>query len=446
MQSLFYFNYLCGGPSGIGLSKSELELCLASRKSNSKRIVKLLDEVAMEVGLNTRVPHLEGETIFGTSKRKLDLPLGDDRNSHRHDRVNYAIPNVGVGVSFSQSRRFVRPSCMVGESFSSVRSSTPLLKSKMSMRSKTWAHYSSYGVPVASSRNPVFESPCSDATQFQIERILSESSETYRGHYGEKCCNARIAKYRRVVVGRIFLGIEMQSKSSDTHQVQAWFCPTRLDRCVLGPGAKLIINYLDVPNKWPVKLATNLSQLEITTLQLGGFVLEDRIPLENSSPATVVKVAVSKDPIAITSTRSEDPGNTAFAPPEIALKFNLGRSGSSMISFQNQLEPTLEGDKHPTLRDGRLIQFVLHPSPDHLKKMEGSRSISCSIMKYVKVPSPGYGIVLTLYIPGSVEQKELYEVSISNYPSCLYLDFKFMKAWANRKRKWMPCKHLYFVL
>ena len=61
----------------------------------------------MEAGLNTRVPHLEGETIFGTAKRKLDLPPGDDSDSHRHNRVNFAIPKVDEGVSFSQAPRFV---------------------------------------------------------------------------------------------------------------------------------------------------------------------------------------------------------------------------------------------------------------------------------------------------------------------------------------------------
>ena len=98
LQSLFYFNYLRDGPSGIGPSKSELELRLMLRKGNSKRIVKLL---AVEVGLNTRVPHLEGETTFGTVKRKLDLPPGDDSDSHRHDHVNFYVPKVGVGVSVS---------------------------------------------------------------------------------------------------------------------------------------------------------------------------------------------------------------------------------------------------------------------------------------------------------------------------------------------------------
>ena len=214
-----------------------------------------------------------------------------------------------------------------------MRSSSPLLESVKSTRSKTGVRRSPSGDPVTSSRNLVFESICSDATQFQIERIPSKSSETCRGCYGGKCCNARITKYQRAVAAPTFLDIKMQSKSSDTRQVQVWFCPTRLDRCILGCGAKWIIDYPDVPNKWPVKLEPKLSESEITALQLGGFVLDDGIPLENSSPATVVEVIVSKDPIPATSSGLEDPRNAAFALPKMPLKFNLGHSGSSMISF-----------------------------------------------------------------------------------------------------------------
>ena len=192
-------------------------------------------------------------------------------------------------------------------------------------------------------------------------------------------------------------------------------------------------------------MGTNLSQSEISALESGGFVLDDRIPLDNSTPATVFDIPNSKDAVGSTSARLEDLGNVAFVPSD-PLKFNLGHPRSSMMSLRNQLEASLDGDKRPTIRDGRPIRFVSRSSPDHLKKMESSRSISCSIMKFVKVPSPSYGIVLTLCTPGSVERKELYEVSISNYPSCSCPDFKFMKARANRKRKWMPCKHLYFVL
>ena len=99
LQSLFYFNYLRGGPSGTGPSRSELQLRLTLRNGNSRRVVKLLEKVTAEAGVNTRILHLEGETIFGTAKRKLDLPPRDESDSHRHDRVNYCIPKMGRRMS-----------------------------------------------------------------------------------------------------------------------------------------------------------------------------------------------------------------------------------------------------------------------------------------------------------------------------------------------------------
>jgi hypothetical protein len=42
----------------------------------------------------TRILHLEGEEIFGSTKRKLDLPPGDDGDSHRPDKVNFSQPRA----------------------------------------------------------------------------------------------------------------------------------------------------------------------------------------------------------------------------------------------------------------------------------------------------------------------------------------------------------------
>ena len=106
----------------------------------------------------------------------------------------------------------------------------------------------------------------------------------------------------------------------------------------------------------------------------------------------------------------------------------------------------MDSDKRPTRRDGKPFWFVSHPSTKHLKKMEETWSISCSILKYVKVPTSGYGVVITICTLGSSNRKELYEVFILDYPSCSCPNFKFMKVRANRKQKWMPCKHLYFLL
>ena len=50
--------------------------------------------VEQSPGVGSRVPHLEGEEIFGSTKRRLDVPIGDAGDSHRPDKVNFSQPRV----------------------------------------------------------------------------------------------------------------------------------------------------------------------------------------------------------------------------------------------------------------------------------------------------------------------------------------------------------------
>ena len=97
--------------------------------------MKLLDTVAVEATrLNTRGPHLEKETIFGSAKQKLDLPPRDESNSHSHDRINYSVPKLGKGLSPSQVQLLGRSFSIPSEELSSVKSSNP---SSVSQKSKS---------------------------------------------------------------------------------------------------------------------------------------------------------------------------------------------------------------------------------------------------------------------------------------------------------------------
>ena len=59
--------------------------------------------------------------------------------------------------------------------------------------------------------------------------------------------------------------------------------------------------------------------------------------------------------------------------------------------------------------------------------------MDCSILKFVLVLHHGYGVILIVCIPGSFNKREVYEVTISNYPSCSCPAFKFMKVSARKK-------------
>ena len=85
LQSTGYFNFLKGGRCGIGPSSSVLKLRLAFRSGNPSRVAKAVDDLSGVSGSNTRVPYLDGEKVFGSAKRKLDLPPGDNSDSHHYD-------------------------------------------------------------------------------------------------------------------------------------------------------------------------------------------------------------------------------------------------------------------------------------------------------------------------------------------------------------------------
>ena len=110
LQSIAYFNFLKDGRSGTGPSTSVLRLRVAARNANPSRIVKVVDDVSCATSLNTRVPHLEGEKVFGSAKRKLDLPPGDASDSYRHDRINYSIPKLSkIASPFQCQNALSRP-------------------------------------------------------------------------------------------------------------------------------------------------------------------------------------------------------------------------------------------------------------------------------------------------------------------------------------------------
>ena len=84
-----------GHLGGTSPNKSILKLHATRRSGDPAKMAKAMNVVSEEARLKSRVPHLEGENIFGSVKRKLDLPPRDEFDSHRHDCVNFTIPKLG---------------------------------------------------------------------------------------------------------------------------------------------------------------------------------------------------------------------------------------------------------------------------------------------------------------------------------------------------------------
>ena len=264
-----------------------------------------------------------------------------------------------------------------------------------------------------------------------------DSEEHCHGQSDARKCGAKIVRYRRVVAAPNFTGIEKQSKAKYPKHVQFWFCPSNIFSCILGPPCKSIMSYLDIPEKWPIKVGSSLTQSKVTAFEAVGFVFDDGEAMRASliSGENVGRFDTSPSCRPTIATPSASKVIVPESPFASDALFNVVRSRS-----------LLDGDKRPSTGNGKPFRFVARPSSEHLKKMEDNRGIDCKILKYVKVPTSRYGVVLTICTPNSLDRKSVYEVSISDYPSCSCPNFKFMKSKANRRCKWLPCKHLYFLL
>ena len=144
LQSTRYFNFLKDGRCGTGPSSSVLRLRLASRSRNPSRVAKAVDDISTVSRSNTRVPHLDGEKVFGSAKRKLDLPLGDNSDSHCHNRVNYSVPKLSKEASPTQCRNGL-----------SMPSASRRGRSPKPSTSVVGVVHSKIGLPI-------LESPCTD--------------------------------------------------------------------------------------------------------------------------------------------------------------------------------------------------------------------------------------------------------------------------------------------
>jgi hypothetical protein len=90
MQKTNYKAYIEGKLSGTGPSRQELKLRAAKHSGDLMKIVDALSQLPNLERFTTQILHLEGKEIFGSMKRKLDLPPIFDGDFHRPDKVNFS--------------------------------------------------------------------------------------------------------------------------------------------------------------------------------------------------------------------------------------------------------------------------------------------------------------------------------------------------------------------
>ena len=91
----------------MGPSREELKLrsaqCRAQRIGDKGFIQLELLGMPGADEFCTHDPHHEGAEVFGSQKRKPDIPIGADEDSHRLDIVNFSQPRPPKRVTRSQT-------------------------------------------------------------------------------------------------------------------------------------------------------------------------------------------------------------------------------------------------------------------------------------------------------------------------------------------------------
>ncbi len=72
-QSAFYKVYLNGGRCGEGPGKNELKLWQTSQFGDRSQMANNIAKHLSKSSFITRIPHLEGQEVFGSTKRKVDI-------------------------------------------------------------------------------------------------------------------------------------------------------------------------------------------------------------------------------------------------------------------------------------------------------------------------------------------------------------------------------------
>ena len=245
MQMTNYQAYLKGYASGSGPLKGEMRLQAARRSGDPKKITEAPNSLPRAEGVRTRIPHLEGEETFRSTKRKLDVPIGDARDSHRPDKINFFQPQVRT------------------------RSTPSVPESSGDKGDEAQANPSQH-VMVA------FERDC-DTSKWHIARISHKSNARCQTqqHGSNIKCTSKIAKGKKGTPAPTYRGRKEEYGSKREVVANFWFCPDDIDRCMKGTKQKWVLHWPEVPEVWPVLSGTNLNWEETLLLQHAGFCLQE---------------------------------------------------------------------------------------------------------------------------------------------------------------------------
>ena len=406
MQVVAYYQFLKGDVGGTGPSKEELKLRNAHRRARVTGDPKVLKDAMLEMpGADefcTRDPHLEGEEVIGSLKRKPDVPLGADGESHRPDTVNYSRPRASKRAALAP------------------RAPLPVISEESDADVEEVD-----ATPGFDGASPALEGGIRRVTSvhetkvneriWHIARVPKESSRACWAQRAvtKKKCTAKIVRNAKSTPAPTYTGEWLNLKLGREVTVQFFFCSDDIERCVKGTRRKWVTHYSKteprppIPDVWPVKLGTNLKRSEIRALEAAGFQLPQK---EQVSPRRLF------------STTALPHDLSAVPVPENA-------------------------DDYPRMRKSKKIRRQTNvPTNKQRLSIDSALILKAKIVKVTMIPHPGYGCIISLD-SGAPPKVTQYQITLSSHPECNCPAFKgTMAKFGKKGGSFSYCKHVYYVL
>ena len=288
---------------------------------------------------------VQSEEVFGSQKRKADMPLGCEHDSHRPDKVNFSRPRV-------RTRSSVAPTTSTApiaiEDDMSFHAHADVIETMPSEESQELPQ-NSHPMHVTG----IQETDCNDRV-WHISRLPKCSAKACFAQQAvtKKKCMARIVRNNVATAAPTYTGLMVNYKKNRNDVMQFFFCNDDIERCVKGTKRKWVISMPEIPAIWLVKRGTNLSKQEILALEVVGFQLPQHQPI---SPR------------------------------------RLFGEHSGMHLLSSYAVPD-KADEHPKIRGGKRI--CRNPKAPTTMQANNSASVvtlTARIEKVTVVPHPGFG-------------------------------------------------------
>jgi hypothetical protein len=338
---------------------------------------------------------MAGEEVFGSQKRKANISLGFEGESHRPDKVNFFRPRIAT-----MSSRAHHASCSLPDMVEEV--SPELQEDQAPNNLGTVGNIGRPGHVTA-----VHETACKE-TEWHIARLSKTSAKACFAQQTitKKKCEAKIIEGSKPTAAPTYTGVMQNTHKKMLEVMEFFFCNDDIERCIKGTKRKWVQSKPDILSIWPIKIGTNLSKKKILDFESTGFQLPQRAVI---SPRRLFGT-------------EELPFNLAsFPTPASADDCPKTRSGKSICRNNNA------------------------PNTKQANNCASALTLKGQIHKVTMIPHLGYGCIVILD-SGAPPKVKQYLITIGTFPECSCEFFKDMATKSlDRRGGWVSCKHLYFV-